>query len=108
MAWKMDIVLRTMSHIIKGDLGCGALKQGESLTIALKENRIKKKQDTHCCCMVKSITKKSSLQMKKMFTVEETFNKQNNRVYARSSKKVCKLVPRNRSCLSDGLVGSGL
>ena len=31
---------------------------------------------------------------KKMFTVEETFSKQNNRVYARSSKEASKLVLR--------------
>ena len=30
----------------------------------------------------------------KMFTVEETFNKQNNRVYAWASKEACELVPR--------------
>jgi hypothetical protein len=27
------------------------------------------------------------------FTVEETFNKQNNRVYAQSSKEACKFMP---------------
>ena len=43
--------------------------------------------------MVKSVRKKSSLQMKKSFTVEETFNKQNNKVYAQSSKEARKLVP---------------
>ena len=43
--------------------------------------------------MVKSVTKKFSLQ-KKNFAVEETFNKQNNRVYSWSSKEACKLVPR--------------
>ena len=31
--------------------------------------------------------------MKKMFTVEETFNKQNGRVYSQSSMEACKLVP---------------
>ena len=30
----------------------------------------------------------------KMFTVEGTFNKQNDRVYARSSREARKLVPR--------------
>ena len=48
-----------------------------NLTVAPKENRRKKNQDS-CCRMVKSVTKKSSLQKKKMFTVEETFNKQNS------------------------------
>ena len=38
----MDITPRTISHIIKQDLGVGALKrQTGRLTIALKENRKK-------------------------------------------------------------------
>ena len=32
--------------------------------------------------------------MKKMFTMEETFNKQNDRVYARSFKEARELVQR--------------
>ena len=32
--------------------------------------------------------------MKKIVTAEETFNKQNNRVYARSSEEAHELVPR--------------
>ena len=39
----MDIVPRTMSHIIKQDLGLRAFKQPtlQQLTVALKENRKK-------------------------------------------------------------------
>ena len=67
MARQMDIAPRTMSHIIKQDLGVGAFKHqtGQCLTIVLKENR-EKNQDT-CSRTVKSITKKSSLQMKKIY-----------------------------------------
>ena len=41
MAQEMDIAPRTMSCIIKQDLGLGAFKRqtGQHLTIALKENR---------------------------------------------------------------------
>ena len=56
-SWEMNIAPRTMSCIIKQDLG-------QRLTFALKEDR-KKNIKTLCCySMVKSITKKSSLQMK--------------------------------------------
>ena len=41
MAQEMNIVLRTMSHIIKQDLGLSNDKE-DSLTVALKENRGKK------------------------------------------------------------------
>ena len=43
MTREMDIALRTMSHIIKQDLGLGAFKQQtrQCLTIALKEDRKK-------------------------------------------------------------------
>jgi hypothetical protein len=45
MTPEMDIVPRTMSRIIKQDLGLGAFKQetGQCLTVVLKENRKKKK-----------------------------------------------------------------
>ena len=68
-------------------------KTGQHLTTALKEKRGEKNQEAYCHCTVKSITKKSSLQMKTIFTMEETFNKQKDTVYARLSKKAHNLVP---------------
>ena len=68
----MDIALRNMSHIIKQDLRLSNNKQDIALPFASKGNR-KQNQDA-CCRTVKSVTKKSSLQMKKSFAVEETFN----------------------------------
>ena len=64
MAQKMDIASRTMSRIIKQDLGLGAFKQqtGQHLTVALKENR---KKSRHLLLYSKEYYKKSSLQMKK-------------------------------------------
>ena len=66
MAQEMDIASRTMNHITKQNFGIGAFKRqtGQCLTVALKENRKKIKNCYHC--MVKSIVKKSSLQVKKM------------------------------------------
>jgi hypothetical protein len=51
--------MRTMSHIIKQDLGLGAFKQqtGQCLTISLKENRKIKNQDACCHCTVKRFTR---------------------------------------------------
>jgi hypothetical protein len=43
--------------------------------------------------MLQSITKEILFTDEKIFTVEETFNMQNNRVYAWSSKEARKLVP---------------
>ena len=69
----MDIALRNMNCIIKKDLGLGALKQQieQSLTIAFKENS-GKNQDAFCC-MVKSVIKKSSLQMKNFLLWRRNF-----------------------------------
>ena len=91
----MDIVSKTMSRVIKQDLGLGAFKwqTGQHLTIALKENG-GKNQDTCCCRTVKNIKKEILFTDEKMFTIEETFNKQNDRVYAWSSKEARELVPR--------------
>ena len=43
MAWEMDIAARTMSRIVRQDLGLEAFKRqtGKHLTIALKKNRKK-------------------------------------------------------------------
>ena len=62
VAREMGIVPRTVSRIIKQDLGLRAFKrQTRRLTFALKENRNKKDA---CCCTEKSVKHKSSLQMK--------------------------------------------
>ena len=42
----------------------------------------------------KERTKKSSIQIKKKITLDETFNKQNDIVYSRSPKEALELVPR--------------
>ena len=61
-------------RFIKQDLGLGAYKQqtGQHLTVAINENR--KKKSEH----YKEILSTDE----KIFTVEKTFNKQNNKVYA--------------------------
>ena len=83
------------NHGLHYQIRLGSFKQqtGQCLTVALKENR-KKNKDACCHCTVKSVTKNSSLHMKKIFTVEETFNKQNDRVYAQLFKEAHELVPR--------------
>ena len=63
----MDITPRTMSRIIKQNLGPKSFQKTNSMPyIALKENRGGKNQDAYCCCTEKSIKKKSSIQMKKI------------------------------------------
>ena len=102
MAQEIDIAPRTISCIIKQDLGLGAFKQqtGQRLTFALKENRGKKKSRL-LLSYSKEHYKEILLTDEKNFTVEETFNKQNDKVYAWSSKEARKLVPR----IEQGLYG---
>ena len=84
MAREMDVVPKIMNHIIKQNLGLGAFKQKTGcLTAALKENEKKSR------CLLsygKERYKEILFTDEKIFTVEETFNKQNDRVYTWSSK----------------------
>ena len=65
----MDIAPRTISRIIKQELGLAAFKRQteQRLSVALKVNRKQKTQDTSCRSTEKNVTKKSSLQMKAVY-----------------------------------------
>ena len=86
MAQKMDIVPLTNKT---WDRGFQATKRAMPYCFNKKiENK-----SSHLLFYGKCLTK-NPLYRWKNFTVEETFNKQNDRVYAWSSKEACKLVPR--------------
>ena len=95
MAQEMDIVPRTMSRIIKQDLGLGTFKwqTGQCLAIALKEIGKKK---SRCVLLLygKEHYKEIIFTDENIFTVEETINKQNDRVYALSSREARELILR--------------
>ena len=63
MAWEMDISAKNHETHYQTRLGTFERQTGQYLTSALKENRRGKKNQDICCCTVKSITKKSPLQM---------------------------------------------
>lgn len=94
MAREMNIAPRTMSRIIKQDLGLGAFKRqtGQRLTVDLKKNR-KAKSKRLLTLYGKGRYKKILFSDEKIFSVEESFNKQNDRVYARSSREARELMP---------------
>lgn len=95
LSQEMNISERSVSRIIGDDLRLGAYKRqtGQLLTAALKENRVKK-----CKRLLKKYGarryKKILFTDEKIFTVQEKFNKQNDRVYARSAQEAATLVPR--------------
>lgn len=95
MAREMALSKMSMSRIIKQDLGLGAYKKhtGHLLTVALKQiRRVRSK-----CLLDKyaqGMHRKILFTDEKIFTVEEKFNKQNDRVYAKSSKEAAELVPK--------------
>lgn len=95
MAREMHVNAKSMSRIIKKDLGLGAYKRrtGHLLTVALKENRVKK-----CKRLLAEYAdggyKKILFTDEKIFTVQEKFNRQNDRVYARSSLEASQAIPR--------------
>lgn len=95
MAREMTLSKMSMSRIIKQDLGLGAYKKhtGHLLTAALKQKRRVRSK----CLLSKyaqGMHRKILFTDEKIFTVEEKFNKQNDRIYARSSKEAAELVPR--------------
>ena len=75
MTWDFQTTNRTMSYC------------------CIKKIR-KRKKSRRLLLYGKENYKETLFTDEKFFTVEETFNKQNDRVYARSSKEARKLVPR--------------
>lgn len=95
LAREMDVNPKSISRIIKKDLGLGAYKRqtGQLLNAKLKAHR-KEKSKVLLSQYADEKYKKILFTDEKIFTVEEKFNKQNDRVYARSSQDASELVPR--------------
>uniref|UniRef100_A0A2S2R265 Uncharacterized protein n=1 Tax=Sipha flava TaxID=143950 RepID=A0A2S2R265_9HEMI len=95
MAREMKIPPKTMSRIIKEDLGLGAYRRsiGQRLTDALRKIRaIRAKK------LLQQYAKNGHRQIlftdEKIFTIEEKFNRQNDRVYAHSSWEAAEKIHR--------------
>ena len=84
----------TTSRIIKQDLGLRAFirQTWQCLTVGLKENRDKSRR--LFSLYGKDRYKEILFIDEIIFTLEETFNKQNDRVYAHSSTEFRDLMPR--------------
>jgi len=95
VAGEMKISPRTISRILKGDLGMTAYKRctGHLLTNKLKAIRLEKSKK-----LLRLYGKKRYENIlftdEKIFTVEEKYNKQNDWVYARTSYEAKEKVPR--------------
>ncbi|KAL4131321.1 hypothetical protein QTP88_008653 [Uroleucon formosanum] len=95
MAREMKIPPRTMSRIIKEDLGLGAYRRstGQRLTDALRQIRT-----TRAKRLLKRYAKNGHRQIlftdEKIFTVEEKFNCQNDRVHAHNSREAAEKIQR--------------
>lgn len=95
VAREMKINARSVSRIIRDDLGMHAYKRSTShlLTDRLKRIRLERSKK-----LLRSYGRKKFKQIlftdEKIFTVEEKYNKQNDRVYARSSLEAREKVSR--------------
>lgn len=95
MAREMKIPPRTMSRIIKEDLGLGACRRstGQRLTDALRRIRA-----TRAKKLLQQYAKNDHRLIlftdEKIFTVEEKFNRQNDRVYAHNSREAAEKIQR--------------
>lgn len=92
---EMNIKKDCMARIIKRDLGLHAYKRhtGHLLTEALKQKR-KAKSKALRRQYAKNGHRRILFTDEKIFTVEESFNKQNDRVYALSSRHASEVSPR--------------
>ena len=86
----MDTAPRTMSCIIKQDLGISNDKQ-DMLPL---HKRKQEKKKIKVMLYGKEHYKELLFIDERIFTTEETINKQNNRVYTRSCNEARKQVPR--------------
>lgn len=95
MSLEMGVTQRTMSRITREDLGLGAYRRsiGHLLNETLRENRVIK-----CKRLLKKYGKNKHRKIlfsdEKIFTVEEKFNKKNDKVYAKSSREANQAVKR--------------
>lgn len=95
MSREMKIPPRTMSRIIRQDLKLGAYRRstGHRLTAALRcirATRAKKLWQQHA----KGGYRQILFTDEKIFTVEEKFNRQNDRVYAHSSREASEKIAK--------------
>lgn len=92
---EMRIPPRTLSRIIKQDLGLGAYRRytGHTLNQVLKQKRVERSKQL----LLRYADKKHRKILftdEKIFTIEEHYNKQNDRVYAHSSKEASEVVAK--------------
>lgn len=95
MAREMHIPPRTISRILKEDLKLGAFRRstGQRLTLGLRSiraSRSKRLLKEHANGSYRNIL----FTDEKIFTVEEKFNRQNDRVYARNSQEAAKKIQK--------------
>lgn len=95
MSRELDISTRSMSRLIRDDLNMKAFRRstGHLLTPNLKQIRLercKRLLHWHADNGHENIL----FTDEKIFTVEEVFNKQNDKIYARTSKEAKNTVPR--------------
>jgi hypothetical protein len=95
MSLEMKISKRTMSRIIKDDLMLGAYRRstGQRLSTSLCKLRVERSRrllQRHA----NNGHRRILFTDEKIFTVEEKFNRQNDRVYARSSKEAAEKIPK--------------
>lgn len=92
---EMKIAPRTMSRIIKDDLGLGAYRRytGHTLNTALKTKRLVRSK-VLLTRYAHGKHRNILFTDEKFFTIEQHFNKQNDRVYAHSSREAAEVVGR--------------
>ena len=95
IAHELNISKRSMYRLLTEDLGLRAYRRstGHFLT-----RRLMKKRELRCRRLLQRYANNGKRSIlftdEKIFTIEESFNRQNDRVYASSSREALKVAPR--------------
>ena len=95
MAREMNISKRSMSRLLSEDLGLRAYRRGTGHYL---DARLKKLRVLKCRRLLQRYAQNGHRRIlftdEKIFTIEESFNRQNDRVYASTSQEARKQVPK--------------
>ncbi len=92
---EMNIAPRTLSRILKDDLGLHGFKRRTDQLLTPRLRVLQCEREKKLVCLYgKGKYKKTLFTDEKIFTIQQKLNRQNNRVYARSSSKASEKITR--------------
>ncbi|RVE52367.1 hypothetical protein evm_003005 [Chilo suppressalis] len=99
LALQMGLSRTTVKRVLNEDLGFRAYRRntGHRLNARLMDLRLKRCR--YCCSGTREKYRENLFSDEKNFTVEESYNKQNDKVYAHSSEEAINRIPRGNEVI---------